>query len=218
MGKRLPQNRNLHVQTEPTFYGLPYYPHGEPVHEFLSIIHDVMQSALNEHRRTLAIRVDLKYPRGYQAERNNVVISRFFEKMEYLLNRDYLKRLNRGVNAYSTSLRYVWCRESTEQSPCHYHLMLFVNRDAYYQLGDFNNLQQGLAGMIRLAWAYALRLDVTVPNGSVHFPRNPTYDLNVHSSSFQQDFQDAFYRASYFAKADTKLWGDRTRSFGSSRK
>jgi len=218
MVKRLPQNRNLHIQTEPTFRGLGYYPHGVPVHQYLHITHQVMQHAIHEHPRTLAIRVDLRYPRYYQHEWNSAVMARFFDKFQYLLNNDYLERLNRGVKAYSTSLRYVWCRETTEDSPCHYHVMLFLNRDAYYKLGDFNNLQQGLAGMIRLAWASALKVDVTEPLGAVHFPENPTYKLDAYSPSFQQDFQDVFYRASYFAKAETKQWGDRTRSFGSSRK
>lgn len=218
MGKRLKQNRNLHEYTAAAFNGSRCYEKQPLISEYLDIIHNVINRSVAEHPRTLAIRVDLRYPRYCQPTWGNEVMARFFEKVTYLLNKDYQERLSRGVNAYRTSLRYVWCRESTEQSPCHYHLMLFVNRDAYYRLGDFNDLQQGLAGMIRRAWAYALQLECHVNNGSVEFPPNPVYELNANSPDYEKQFNDAFYRASYFAKAKTKVWGDRTRSFGSSRK
>ncbi|TRW48361.1 inovirus Gp2 family protein [Aliidiomarina halalkaliphila] len=215
MSKHLPTNRNLHIYSEDTFRGFQYYQHRGPmIMEYLEASMDVIHRSLNEHPRTLAIRVDLRYPLFYQCRPDSSVIARFTEKLRYLIAADIRERKARNLRVHPTSLRYIWCKESTEESVAHYHMMLFVNRDTYFQLGNYQSDGKGLAGMIRKAWTYALNIDEQEAMGAVHFPENPIYHLKERSSDFAATFQDVFYRASYFAKADTKFYGNRYRSFG----
>lgn len=218
MPKRLSCNRNLHEHIEDTFKGLKFYDLRGPVAtQYLECIYDVMNKSLDEHPRTLTIRVDLKYPKRYDRQKPEGVIGRFIERMKYDLARDYKKRKARNVRAHWTSLRYVGCRESTPKSKEHYHLMLFINKDAYFQLGCYNSTDKGLAAMIRRAWARAIGIQVSQLAGAVHFPDNPIALLNRNSDAFEEHFAKVFYRASYLAKADTKSYGNGYRSFSCSR-
>ena len=77
--------------------------------------------------------------------------------------------------------------------------------------------RKNMAERIRNAWASALGMRVENTIGLVHFPENATYHLNVNSTDFDMSYQALFNRLSYFAKVDTKHYGDGTNNFGSSR-
>jgi len=99
----------------------------------------------------------------------------------------------------------------------HYHVLLLLNRDTYHCLGDFAAEEGNMAARIKKAWASALGCDQTDIGGLVHFPKNPVYCVDANSGSFEQEYQALFHRVSYFAKAETKNYGDRSRAFGCSR-
>lgn len=215
MNKRLAANRNLHLHYEPTYKGFACnQSRGPLIVECLEANLSVMNRALNDHPRTLVVRIDLLFPRFYQCDADNSVIARFIGKLRYCIDVDCRQRRANGARVHDTRLRSIWCREETDESNGHYHMLLFVNRDTYFQLGNFKSFDKGLAGMINTAWASALKLDHWNAIGTVNFPENPLYHLQEGSPDFAQVFQEAFYRASYLAKAKTKTYGNRYRSFG----
>lgn len=215
MNNRLTANRNLHLHYESTYRGFNcIQSRGPLIVEYLDPIFTVIHRALNDHPRTLVVRIDLLFPRFYKCDDDNSVITRFIEKLRYCINADCRQRRANGARVHDTRLRYIWCREETDESDGHYHMLLFVNRDTYFQLGNPDSFDKGLAGMINTAWAYALRLDHWNAIGTVNFPENLLYHLQERSPDFAQVFQDVFNRASYFAKAKTKTYGNRYRSFG----
>lgn len=217
MQQPIKANRNLHVYTGEDFKGLPFYSERGPViFEYLERILGVLNRALNEHPRTLAIRLDLRYPSTYTNQRPDKLMSQFIKTLRSYFNTDYNDKLARNGRAHWSSIRYIWCRESTTHSSEHYHLMLFVNRDSYYRLGLYGSEHNSLAAMIRRAWATALGLHVSDSGGALHFPKRCLHHIRERSDSFTEDYANAFYRASYFAKLETKSYGNGYRSFGTS--
>lgn len=215
MNNRLTANRNLHLHYESTYRGFNCIrSRGPLIVEYLDPIFTVIHRALNDHPRTLVVRIDLLFPRFYKCDDDNSVITRFIEKLRYCINADCRQRRANGARVHDTRLRYIWCREETDESDGHYHMLLFVNRDTYFQLGNPDSFDKGLAGMINTAWASALKLDHWNAIGTVNFPENLLYHLQERSPDFAQVFQDVFNRASYLAKAKTKTYGNRYRSFG----
>lgn len=58
---------------------------------FMNVIYD----AVDEFPRTLALRVDLRFSKGYQYERSNKEITRFIESLKAMLAVDCRQRSER---------------------------------------------------------------------------------------------------------------------------
>ena len=99
----------------------------------------------------------------------------------------------------------------------HYHLCLFFNGNAYSSLGNYELGRDNMFNRIHKAWASALKGDTSFVQGLVSIPYNPCYRLNSNAADFEVTFRALFYRLSYFAKVDTKLFGDGSHCFGCSR-
>ncbi|TPG83207.1 YagK/YfjJ domain-containing protein [Pseudomonas mandelii] len=69
--------------------------------------------------------------------------------------------------------------------------------------------------MIQEAWASALRIPVDDANGLAYIRANAKYHLSQDDSQAMDRY---FHRVSYLAKARTKVYGDRHRAFGCSRR
>lgn len=120
-------------------------------------------------------------------------------------------------------LRYVWVREWGCANQPHYHVALLLNRDAYFSLGDYGRLSdpasdydEMLSGRICKAWGVALDIPWRQAQSGVHFPKRPVAALQSHHQRFGEQFVNVFYRLSYFAKQESKRYGDRQRNFGMS--
>ncbi|WP_369685717.1 YagK/YfjJ domain-containing protein [Photobacterium toruni] len=69
------------------------------------------------------------------------------------------------------------------------------------------------------AWASALGVEYFLISRYVHFPQDtPTYCVNINSSTSISDYNRVFYRLSYLAKLETKVFGTKEKSFGYSLK
>jgi hypothetical protein len=234
---RHPHNKNLVVTAENTWQGLPILDHrGLVVVNYLQRIHQVMGKALTVHPRTCAFRCDLRFP-AYGYEPDTAVISRFIDSLKAQMKADELRKIKAQKRVHSNQLRYIWVKECDSANNWHYHVCLFVNRDVYFTLGLFGAVpvvddgnwdsplpktleaieRKNMAERIRIAWASALGMRVESTIGLVHFPENATYHLNVNSMDFYMSYQTLFNRLSYFAKADTKHYGDGSNCFGASR-
>ncbi|MGY8812378.1 MAG: inovirus Gp2 family protein [Pseudomonadales bacterium] len=219
--RRHPVNTNLHVHHEETFEGLYVQKNKGPyIREYLSDLKRTIELALTEYPRVLAFRVDLRLPLGIELPDyayTNRVISRFLElftkRIQYHQAKVAELSYSRGCK-----VRYVWAREVGQGGRQHYHLLILLNRDAYYTVGRLRSDRVNMISRIEESWAGALGLPVGLMMGLVHIPKNAEYLVDrVNRRRRGDELTDLFYRASYLCKVATKSYGDRQRGFGTSR-
>jgi len=218
---RHPDNNNLSLHYGSTFDGLPVQEDKGPfIREYLSALKHAIELTLAEYPRVLAVRVDLRLPQGIELPEyayTNQVISRFFESFTRKIQYHQERVRERGY-ARGCKVRYVWSREIGEGGRQHYHLLILLNRDAYYSLGRLGSDRVNMISRIEESWAGALRLPVDLMRGLVHIPKKAEYQIDrVNRRRKGAELTDLFYRASYLCKVATKRYGDRQRGFGTSR-
>lgn len=220
MLKRHKKNTNLQLHYDFTFEGLPLIPGKVPyVYQYLERIKTVVDKALIDHPRTFAVRFDLKTPSNYEEFDTSRDMTRFFDSLKAHIKAYQLRAVREEKRIHETAVRYVWAREFSKEKKTHYHVLLLLNRDAFYTLGDFER-ESGLHWLIRSAWASVLdmRVDVLREAGLIHFCKNGSYHLKVNDiANFEATYRSLFRRASYLAKSDTKTYGDGKHSFDCSR-
>jgi hypothetical protein len=234
MNHRHSSNRNLTLHTESTWDGLPVQTKcGSLIVNYLDRIRLVIKRAVKNHPRTCVFRCELSFPDN-DYEPDTAVISRFIDSLKAQIKAHESRKSREGRRIHFCHLRYVWVKERDSSRVWHYHVALFVNRDAYFTLGLLKSMRSlsvndysessvndtdstNMSDRIRLAWASALDLRLSETRGLVHFPKNPTYCLDANDRDFDEQFDDVFHRLSYFAKVKTKHFGEWSKNFGSSR-
>ncbi len=192
--------------------------------EYLLNIEKTLNKAIDSHPRTLAIRVDLRFPSSalynddmpYMYRNDDAVITRFIQAIKARLDADIKKKKRERNRVHDCQLRYVWVREQDSAPLQHYHVLLLLNADTYNCLGSFQATSGNLASRIKASWASALGIPVEELGGCVHFPENPTYLMNRNSVDFGESYASVYHRVSYMAKLETKRYGGHTRHFGCS--
>jgi len=218
---RHPDNTNLSLHYDETFEDLPLMVDKGPfILEYLSDLKRTIELALAEYPRLLAFRVDLRLPQGIDLPDyayTNQVISRFFESFTKKIRYHQRKVGERGY-ARGCKVRYVWAREVPQGGRPHYHVLILLNRDAYYTIGRLGSGKVNMISRMEEAWAGALGLSVDQVRGRVHIPENAEYRVGRENRLGKLDeLSELFYRASYLCKKATKSYGDRQRGFGASR-
>ncbi|MFT7681206.1 MAG: hypothetical protein ACI935_000651 [Moritella dasanensis] len=194
---------------------------------YLDRMDRTIENALNEHPRTLAVRVDLRLPlirlndeldrdlpNIYRYDRSNLItkfINSFKAKIKADLNRKYKSR----KRVHPCTPRYIWCRERDTSINEHFHMLLLLNKDTYHGLGCYQR-EGNLSSMVNSAWASALDCIGDEIGRLVHFPENCCYHINKNSDDYNQQLEDLFRRVSYLAKKRTKCYGEGHRTFGTS--
>ena len=173
----------------------------------------VMNASLKDYPRTFAFRVDLRMPRLLSSFTESRLIERFISSFKEKVRHARI-RARRDGYAHDTCVRYLWAREIGDHSGRpHFHLIIFVNRDAYNCLGRYRLGNSNLYSRMVEAWASALRIEPEDAVGLVHIPRAALYSVSANNPDSQNEL---FYRASYMAKAATKVRGSK-HCFGGSR-
>ena len=220
---RHPDNPNLSLVYGPLWRGLPLPTTSGPyIHEYLDRLREVLADVGSRYARQCIVRFDLHFPQGlYKPDPSS--ISRFFHRLPREIAHDQKKR----PRCYSCEISYCWAAEQDRSVNQHYHVALFLNKDAYYGLGRYPSTgfadeivlenARGLAHCILRAWAHALWLHPRDVLGCVFFAFNGVYHLDRNSQIWSHQFLAAFERIRYLAKARTKKYGTDYRSFGSSR-
>ncbi|HDZ46415.1 MAG TPA: inovirus Gp2 family protein [Halomonas sp.] len=184
--------------------------------EYLQALYNTMQKALSEYPRVLAFRVDPVIPTEISdrmsLEDHKGLIARFIASLKAIIKHDRVRKRQNGW-APDTKVRYVWCREVGSNGKPHYHFFILLNRDAYHMLGRACSPNENLISRLSRAWYSALGVLWNPQEPWVHVPKNPTYWIDRDNAD---SFQEAFYRASYLCKADTKQYGLGMRAFGAS--
>jgi len=219
---RHPSNTNLHLYHQPAYHGLPLMIEKGPfVREYLFRLKRTLDQALVQYPRVLAFRVDLRLPRGIDLPEyasTNQVISRFIASFNAKIEHNLDKARERNHYARDCKVRYVWAREVGGGGMPHYHLLILLNRDAYYTVGRLRSERANNISRMEEAWASALGLSLDQVRGLVHIPENPEYRIDRYVRPGDEDELPAlFHRASYLCKAATKSFGERLRGFDTSR-
>ena len=202
---------------ERTYYGYPVYlDRGPLIANHLAAISRTLNNVLSDTPRAYAVRFDLHIPAEFDVT-DSEVITRFFNAFKRLLEAADHEKANEGKRVHPHRLRYCWAREwGRQNNRPHYHVLIILNHDRYRTLGAFKNADGNLSARIKTAWAIATGQSYTSVNRLVHFPEKPEYWLIRASEDYQQQLKNLFFRASYLAKSDTKVFGIGQRTFGTS--
>lgn len=215
---RHPDNTNLILHNDSDFQGwIIQKDKGPFIKQYLDRLLKTMQCTLNEYSRVFAFRVDLRFPAGTQSPDSvytNEVIGDFLESFRAKIEHNRNKALQRNKHAHDSRVRYVWAREVGQHGKPHYHLVILLNRDAFNALGYYIPGRNNIFSRLQQAWANALGLTIEEAAGLVHIPVDARYELDRDKPEKQADF---FYRASYLCKSATKIFGDGSHGFGTSR-
>ncbi|CAI2022263.1 inovirus Gp2 family protein [Serratia liquefaciens] len=185
--------------------------------QYQQTFYDVIQDAVSDFPRTLALRVDLRFPQGYRYGLSNKEVTRFIESLKAKIKVDCQKKNRRWRRNWVNRLRYAWVREVGERNRRkHYHVLLLLNKDFYYGAGKFD-LNDILAALIQQAWCSALNVDREQYSALVNLTKNGMYYLNGNSSDYMQQVTDLLNRMDYLEKDHTKCYDDGYRSIGTSR-
>ncbi|HHM8494128.1 TPA: inovirus Gp2 family protein [Pseudomonas aeruginosa] len=219
---RHPDNPNLSLHYDGTFDGFDLMIDKGPfIREYLARIKHTIDLAFDQYPRVLAFRVDLRLPRNIDLADyayTNQVISKFFESFSAKIRYHRSQLRERSRYARGCKVRYAWSREAGRGETPHYHVLILLNRDAYYTIGRLGSERDNMISRMEEAWAGALGLSVEQVRGLVHIPENAEYRIDRNAGGSDRDERPAlFYRASYLCKAATKSYGDRQRGFDTSR-
>ncbi|MFT2186122.1 inovirus Gp2 family protein [Pseudomonas putida] len=220
--RRFSENRNLRLYSADTFQGLPIMGGKGPfILGYLEALSRTINLALDQYPRVIAFRVDLRLPRfgGIPDDAlSNRVISRFIESFKAKIEHNREKAREQNKYAHDCRVRYVWARERSEAGRQHYHLLILLNRDAYYTIGRLQPQRPNMISRMQEAWASALKCEVEQVRGLVHIPSNAEYRVDREVRPGNVDYlPDLFHRASYLCKAATKRYGEGAHGFGFSR-
>lgn len=227
---RYAHNPNLFLHTGGRWNGLPVQTTCGPlIVSYLESILRVLNYATEEYSRVCGMRFDLRIPIDWP-ETPNAVITRFKKSLSAQIEADLSRRVGLGRRRIPCRLRYIWVRERKDSHHQHYHVVILVNRDAYFSLGSYlldsaskcagafggrsSGYGTSMAQRIQIAWARALGISEQNVAGLVFFPKNAVYSIDRNSPNFVADFEKLFQRLSYFAKADTKEYGNQSHNFG----
>ncbi|NIC39428.1 inovirus Gp2 family protein [Halomonas desiderata] len=218
MTTRHPTNPNLKLIHSTSFNGMDVQQASLPmVSEYLQALQVMLERATRDYPRVLAFRVDPVIPTAINdrmtLEDHQRLIARFIASLKSIIKHDRArKRLSGWVP--DTKVRYAWCREVGINGKPHYHFFLILNRDAYHLPGRVGSPNENLFNRVSRAWYSALGIECSPREPLIHVPQNPVYWIDRDDPA---SFQEAFYRASYLCKAETKQYGLGLRAFGTSR-
>ncbi|GAB7260030.1 inovirus Gp2 family protein [Dickeya ananatis] len=199
--------------------------YGSHVKSYKERVIEVINRAVKEHTRTLAIRVDLHDPAILDngdtisciANTDSGSISRFTNSLKAKLAADERRKRKEGKRVHRNTLRYAWVREFSQNGKRHFHVFLFLNKDAYYHLGDYNLDENRLRAMITSAWCSALNLTPEEGQHLVQYPDDGKYTLNRDDVLNDIYPSDLLNRIDYLTKVKSKVFDDGYRSFGCSK-
>ena len=192
-------------------------------YEMISKLEEVTRNALNDYSSIFAVRVDLRFtepevgcpdsPVCFQNAEGQVM-KRFIASLKSQLRAYDERRKRTGVRVHPTKLRYLWVCEQDEAELPHYHLLILLNKAAYWRLNNFHS-SDSLAGKIQKAWCSALGLDYPEYGVLVHFPDNCEYVFRRDDAIKRSpEYMGFMRRVLYLAKLRTKIRGGGRRCIG----
>ncbi|MDG2810007.1 inovirus Gp2 family protein [Vibrio parahaemolyticus] len=153
------------------FNGLPVLKQKEGLLvDYLQRIYDTLDLALDDHPRTMAVRVDLRLPLLMVMDNSNLM-KNFISSLDAQIQADLRRKERAGKTKRKCRLRYVWVREKDKALHHHYHLVILLNKDVYNCLGSFAR-SNNLSHKIKTAGCRAVGIKLEDGARLVHFPEN----------------------------------------------
>ncbi|WP_187992257.1 inovirus Gp2 family protein [Vibrio harveyi] len=218
-------NRKNKLLTQKEFKGINLTSkEKELLEDRVNKIYEVLTQATNCFPRTFAFRVDLRFPRGYKFGETFPYMKKFFGSLESQIAGELKRRKRRFRTVSEERLRYIWCKEIDKSENPHYHLVIFLNKDNFYSLGDFKRVIRDeckckhLYQMLLCAWSRVLGIELEEAHRVIYIPENAAYKIRSFEGEVvagNYDFTKLFNRSIYLAKARTQAIGA-SRSFGRS--
>lgn len=180
----------------------------------LTNIANTIKKALSSYTTVNAFRFDLRLPEIHNIDGDSPTlatsqsdISQLFAILRRLLSQ-HAKRVN-----YSKPLqiRYSWKREKVDSENHHYHILVIINNDLFWQPGH-TEAPNTLAWYVEHAWCETLGL-MKEPNiGLVYSPPGCYQRFNQ-----RWDGVELPYFATYLAKEKSCYYNGGSRAFGTSK-
>ncbi|MBN9576312.1 inovirus Gp2 family protein [Alicycliphilus denitrificans] len=214
---RHPLNPNLRLTDASSYSGLPIQnTHGPMIDNFLGSSYRCFERTIEQYSRVSMLRFDLHLPEhcGNCTLLDNTVLDRFFSSLKAKITHAQRQSRESGHRVHETEVRYLWAREISATGRVHYHIALLLNHDAYAHFGQYDLASSNIYSRIHQAWASALHMCDMDVLGLIHIPENAIYFIKRHDKS---SLEEAFHRASYLCKADSKDFQKKFHCFGSSR-
>jgi hypothetical protein len=193
-----PSYRGLHVQSQTGPLIVPYLDSQLRLYEFL----------LYHWSLVYGFRFDLHFPSGCY-EWDSSVVSSFIDSLNAKI-KNVGKEFTRA--GWDIKPRTIWAKEQRFSLNYHYHFAVLLNGHFMNDSGSIYKPGWSLRKAIVEAWAQALGLSLEQAYPLVEFCENGDYLVDRDSGDFLQQFTNLFYRTSYFAKWDSKSFGDGTQN------
>lgn len=201
-----PTHTLLHASS--SYNGYPVQVKYQPLMVNNLLIHErVLMKALSDHKRTCALRFELNFPKNYLLVYSRF-ISKFFDSLRVRIKLDLASKNRRSGRNDKCYLFYIWVYELSSKGEWHFHVVIFLNHDIYNCFGSLKATEGNMFSRIRASWASAINLSFDGVSGLIHIPKNAVYKINVNSEDYEQQVHDVLYRLSYFAKVQTKPFGE----------
>lgn len=155
-------------------------------------------TAVNDHCKVLAVRLDVRYPQGFMHDGTNTQ----FSKLMHQISGHYDEK--------KTDCRYVWAREQNRSNTPHYHLLLLL---------DGSQIEKGW-GVWSIATEFWRELLSANSDAYIHLclpfqnrdgimirrpsSRSEGEKLRLQTAEFERAYRAALDWAIYLAKTYTK--------------
>jgi len=197
-------DNNLNIFFGGQYKDMPVQIHTEwLIEEYLEATYRTIFNALAEYPSTCIVRVDLKLPKHYKSNSDNVILN-FISSLQGQIDADLKHRATVGEPVQSCKIRYVAARDRNKFLTDQYHLLLFFNLKTYNCIGKREvNIGGNMGEMLRIAWSEALAydLDYVKQANLVSVPKDPVYHIHLvkgNSQPYWSDIKEIFYRFSHF--------------------
>lgn len=218
MGNRHTENPNLAHFYGSSYRGLPILEQYTPMLDgYLDIAHRVLFSALGDHTRIAAYRVDLHYPANEPLPDfayGNKAITAFIQSVKKQIMKHRKLAAEKYDRINDTTFHYIWVREIGDTGRPHYHVYIILNAYAYDSLGDWKKVKENMAYRFFRAWSKAIGVSVEQAVGLVQFPKENA--IHIVSRNDSQAISLLYEHMSYLCKAYSKVYEGWVHCIGSS--
>ncbi|WP_083024771.1 YagK/YfjJ domain-containing protein [Vreelandella lionensis] len=131
---RHPLNDKLRLYYDNIYQGfdVSQRKNGPLIENYLERAFLTLNTICNLQREVFVFRIDLRFPDAMQRSSmhdNKDVLAAFFRYFRY--------EIRKANTKHQTPVRYLWAREQDTSDKPHYHVMMFVNKAAFDNLGYF---------------------------------------------------------------------------------
>ncbi|MFA0497135.1 inovirus-type Gp2 protein [Vibrio sp. 10N.222.54.B11] len=223
-------NRKKRVREPKVYQGVYFYDielnkKREYYEPYLIKSKELLDYVTGEHNRVLSFSLILRFPEGFNQDRDVSYISRFIRIFQRKVDVTLEERRKRKVRVHhiktGNKVFNIWCRERDVGNNDHYHMFILLSYENFRTLGHYSTSlepKKSLAILVQKAWSDTLGISYCDMKGLVQFPsKNNHFRVVQNRPDTKSNYDNLLSRIYYLAKRETKNFGEGIRSFGCSR-